>query len=318
MRYVALGAAAVALVLGLVAGHGAPRCGGRAMGPDDWCTGALLGPSGAVSYGQKAALVDDVRHASLGLAAVFGGAGTAAVVVQGQRRRTRARLAARARSGLDGALRSRAAEVDLGAVVASGIGRDRQLVHLCERGVAVERDGAGTVVAWRDLVAVYEALGDAGVGATDAGGVPTPVARGRLVTATGALDLRAAPGDPVVSAVADAASAALDGALRPALVEVLDDGWSLPFGPLTVDTTALYRAGRRPVAVPWDRIEAVTRSVRVVQGAVSSRLLVTYRDLRRPGRRRRLAVDLLAVPNPRLLVDLAARLRSRGPLPRAA
>jgi len=312
MRYAALAAAAIALVLGLAAGHHTPRCGGRAMGPDDWCTSALLGQSGAVSYGQKAELADQVRRVALGLAGLFGGAGTAAIVVHGRRRKAADRLAARARAGLRGDLRARATAAGLGEVVASGTGRDRTLVHLCEGGVAVERataGGADTVVAWRDLVAVYEALGDTGAGTGGAGEAPAPVAVCRLVTADGALDLRAAPGDPVVSAVADAASAALDGALRPALVEVLDEGFCLPFGPLIVDTTALHRAGRHPVTVPWDRIEAVTRTVRVAQGAVSSRLQVTYRDRRRPDRRRRLAVDLLAVPNPRLLVDLATGLR---------
>jgi hypothetical protein len=119
----------------------------------------------------------------------------------------------------------------------------------------------------------------------------------------------------VVPAVAEAAAAALGRAALPALVEAVGEGQWLEFGPLKLDASALYRAGRRPTAVPWSRVEAVAPRVRVSRAGVTSRLAVTYRDARRAGRRRRFSVELAAVPNPRLLMALAGLL---GPRPQGA
>jgi hypothetical protein len=324
VRYAALAGSVLALVLGLTTGHGAPRCGGEVMRPGDWCAAPLVGRP-AVSYDDKAALLDDVRHTALVLAGALGAAGTAAMIAARRRERDRAALAARAEGGPDGALRAVAERRDLGAVVASGVALDRRVVHLCERGVAVDCDGQPAVVAWDDLVATYEALGDAGgepdgsvgdrAGGDGADAGPAPVALCRLVTADAALDLRTAPGDPVVPALAEAAAAALGRAALPALVEAVGEGHWVEFGPLKLDASALYRNGRRPTAVPWSRVEAVVPRVRVSRTGVTSRLAVVYRDTRRAGRRRRFSVDLTAVPNPRLLMDLAGLL---GPRPQRA
>ncbi|HKE77621.1 MAG TPA: hypothetical protein VKB57_28630 [Acidimicrobiales bacterium] len=329
MRYVALAGSVLALALGLTTGHGAPRCGGEIMRPGEWCAAPLVGRP-AVSYDDKAALLDDVSRTALALAGALGVAGTASVIAARRRERDRAALATRAEGGPVGALLALAERRDLGAVVASGVARDRRVVHLCERGVAVDCGGQPVVVAWDDLVATYEALeaaptdhagGDADGSVGDrAGGdgtvaAPAPVALCRLVTADAALDLRAAPGDPVVPAVAEAAAAALGRAALPALVEAVGEGHWVEFGPLKLDASALYRDGRRPTSVPWSRVEAVVPRVRVSRAGVTSRLAVVYRDARRAGRRRRFSVDLAAVPNPRLLMDLAGLL---GPRPQRA
>jgi hypothetical protein len=167
----------------------------------------------------------------------------------------------------------------------------------------VERSGGDAIVAWDDLVAVYESLAE--------DETPPPVSYCRLVTAEDAIDLRADPEDPIVGRVADAASASLNRALLAPVVEALDEGRSLLFGPLVVDSAALYRSRRRrPTVVPWERVVAVAREVRVVRGAASSRLGVTYRDARRPARRRHFTVDLLTVPNASLLVALAEAWRA--------
>lgn len=308
MRYVALAGSVVALVLGVVTGHGAPRCGREVMRPGDWCAAPLVGRP-AVSYGEKAALLDDVSHTALGLAGALGAGGTAAVVVGRRREQARTALAARAAGGPGGDLGTLTRRRDLGAVVASGVGLDRRVVHLCERGVAVDCDGEPVAVAWDDLVATYEAHGE-GDGERDG---DAPVALCRLVTPDTAVDLRTAPGDPVVPAVAEAAADALGRAALPALVEAVGEGHWLEFGPLRLDAAALYRAGRRPTAVPWNRVEAVAPRVRVSRAGVTSRLAVTYRDARRTGRQRRFSVELAAVPNPRLLVDLAGALLEPRP-----
>jgi len=308
VRWLAITGGLVALVLSVLTGTGAPRCGGRPMGPDDWCARQGAVPA-TISYTEKADQLDDVSRAYLGLAGIFGGTGLLAVVAHGRRRRARAAADVRARVGPDDRVLAAAGAAGLGAAVVSGVGRSRGrarhplVVHLLERGVVVEAGTTVTTVAWDDLVAVYEALGERGAHA--------PVAFCRLVTTGGAVDLRAVPGDGTVPAVAEAAAAALATRLRVPLTRALADGRSLLFGPLALDAVALYRAGRRPTVVPWDRVVAVERQVRVVQGAASSRLGVTYADAHRPGRRRRFSVDLAAVPNARLLLDLAEDVRAR-------
>ncbi len=303
MRYVLFAAGVVALVLGVMTAQGEPRCGGRPMDRGEWCTGGV-GQATPISYQQRAAQLDDVSRTALGLAVVLGGAGVAAAVSGARGRRARNALASRARGGPDADLARRARDAGLGDAVASGVAAGGEIVHQFERGAMVERSGDPAVVAWDDLVAVYESLAE--------DDTPPPVAYCRLVTADDAVDLRAASNDPIVGRVAAAASASLNRALLTPVVEALDEGRSLLFGPLVVDAAALYRARRRrPTVVPWERVVAVAREVRVVRGAASSRLGVTYRDARRPGRRRHFTVDLLTVPNAGLLVALAEAWRCR-------
>jgi hypothetical protein len=303
VRWVLFGAGVVALVIGVMVAQGEPRCGGRPMDRGEWCTG-VVGQATPISYQEREAQLDDVSRTALGLAVLLGGAGVAAVVTGTRRRRARSTLASRARRGPADALARRAAEADLGGLVASGVTAGGEIVHQFERGAVVERPDEPAVVAWRDLVAVYESLAE--------DETPPPVSYCRLVTAEDAVDLRADPEDPIVGRVADAASASLNRALLAPVVEALDEGRSLLFGPLVVDAAALYRARRRrPTVVPWERVVAVAREVRVVRGAASSRLGVTYRDARRPTRRRHFTVDLLTVPNAGLLVALAEAWRGR-------
>jgi hypothetical protein len=304
MRYVLFGAGVVALVLGVMTAQGEPRCGGRPMDRGEWCTG-VVGQATPISYQDRAAQLDDVSRTALGLAAVLGGAGVAAGAVGARRRRARTSLASRARRGPGAGLARRAAEAGLGERVGSGVTAGGEIVHQFERGAVVERPGAEAVVAWDDLVAVYESLAE--------DETPPPVSYCRLVTADDAIDLRAGPDDPIVGRVAHAACTSLNRALLAPVIEALDEGRSLLFGPLVVDAAALYRARRhRPTVVPWERVVAVAREVRIVRGAASSRLGVTYRDARRPGRRRHFTVDLLTVPNAGLLVALAEAWRCRA------
>ncbi len=310
MRYVLVGAGALALVLGVVTAQGEPRCGGRPMDRGEWCTG-VAGGATPISYQEREAQLDDVSRTALGLAAVLGGAGVATLVAGARRRRARTTLASRARRGPDAGLARRASDAGLGAAVASGVAAGGEIVHQFERGAVVERSASGSedVVAWGDLVAVYESLSE--------DESPPAVSYCRLVTAEDAVDLRAAADDPIVGRVTDAASAALNRALLAPVVEALDEGRSLLFGPLVVDAAALYRARRgRPTIVPWERVVAVAREVRVVRGAAASRLGVTYRDARRPARRRHFTVDLLTVPNAGLLVALAEAWRAALPIDR--
>jgi hypothetical protein len=303
VRYVLFGAGVVALVLGLMTARGEPRCAGRPMDRGEWCTG-VVGQATPISYQEREAQLDDVSRTALGLAVALGSAGVVAVVAGARRRRARTTLASRARAGPGPELARRAAGAGLGEAVASGVAAGGEIVHLFERGAVVEGSDGQSVVAWHDLVAVYESLAE--------DETPPPVSYCRLVTADDAVDLRADPGDPIVGRVADAASASLDQALLAPVVEALDEGRSLLFGPLVVDSAALYRSRRRrPTVVPWERVVAVAREVRVVRGAASSRLGVTYQDARRPARRRHFTVDLLTVPNASLLVALAEAWRGR-------
>jgi hypothetical protein len=303
VRYVLFGAGVVALVFGVMTAHGEPRCAGQPMDRGEWCTG-VVGEATPISYQERAAQLDDVSRTALGLAVALGGAGATAVIAGARRRRARTALASRAGGGPPATLAIRAADAGLGARVASGVAAGGEIVHQYERGAVVERSGGDAVVAWADLVAVYESLAE--------DETPPPVSYCRLVTAEDAVDLRADPEDPIVGRVAEAGSASLNRALLAPVLEALDEGRSLLFGPLVVDAAALYRARRRrPTVVPWERVVAVAREVRVVRGAASSRLGVTYRDARRPARRHHFTVDLLTVPNAGVLVALAEAWRGR-------
>src|SRR5262249_8779969 len=153
--YVLFAAGVVALVFGVMTAQGEPRCGGQPMDRGEWCTG-VVGEATPISYQERAAQLDDVSRTALGLAVALGGAGATAVIAGARRRRAGTALASRAGGGPAAALAIRAADAGLGARVASGVAAGGEIVHQFERGAAVERSGGDAVVAWADLVAVYE------------------------------------------------------------------------------------------------------------------------------------------------------------------